>query len=102
MDATNLLATPVEISPAPIEDAYERIEKSGMFTTDDIDLVARTHREVGDTPNTKWDHFRHKHLILPEWFDQSLDPLSDAYLAQQKRLWNVIAGVDRDYVPVVD
>jgi 2-polyprenyl-3-methyl-5-hydroxy-6-metoxy-1,4-benzoquinol methylase len=86
----------------PANDPYLRIEKSGRFTTDDIDLIARTHREVGDTPNTRWDHFRHKHLILPAWFDQKIDPLSDAYMAQQRRLWNVISGVDRDYVPVTD
>jgi 2-polyprenyl-3-methyl-5-hydroxy-6-metoxy-1,4-benzoquinol methylase len=87
---------------APVGDPYSRIEKTGLFTVDDIDLIAQTYREVRDTPNTRWDHFRHKHLILPDWFDKNIDPLSDAYLAQQKRLWNVIAGVDRDYVPAVD
>jgi 2-polyprenyl-3-methyl-5-hydroxy-6-metoxy-1,4-benzoquinol methylase len=85
-----------------IKNPYIRIEKSGRFRLDDIPLITQTHILVGDTPNTAWDHFRGKHLILPDWFEFDLEPMSDAYFDQQLRLWKVLADVDRDYVADVD
>lgn len=85
-----------------IADPLVRIEKSGYFRIDDIALIAETHLQVGDTPNTAWDHLRGRHLTLPDWFRPDLDPMSDAYFAQQMRLWKVIANVDRDYVAELD
>lgn len=105
---------PAHVTPstqAPIEpeenfdliaDPFIRIDKSGRFRLDDIALITETHILVGDTPNTAWDHFRGKHLILPDWFKTDLDPMSDEYFAQQMRLWNVLAGVEREYVANVD
>jgi SAM-dependent methyltransferase len=89
-------------SAESIKDQYLRIDKSGRFTIDDIALIAHTHKTVGNSPNTPWDHLRCKHLVLPGWFKTDLDPLSDEYLDQQKRLWGLVAGVDRDYVPDLD
>ena len=85
-----------------IADPFTRIDKSGHFGIDDITLVAETYKSVGDTPNTAWDYFRGKHLVLPDWFKTELDPVSDEYLAQQIRLWNLISGIDRPYVAEVD
>ena len=104
MPSTSVDPSPVEseVNFDLIEDPYIRIEKSGRFYLDDIPLITETHILVGDTPNTKWDHFRGKHLILPAWFKYDLDPMSDAYFAQQMRLWKVLADVDRDYVAAVD
>ena len=98
--------TPVSIEPEEnfdlIEDPFIRIDKSGHFSLDDITLIAETYKSVGNTPGTAWDHFRGKHLVLPEWFKTDLDPMSEDYFAQQMRLWNVISGVDRAYVADVD
>jgi 2-polyprenyl-3-methyl-5-hydroxy-6-metoxy-1,4-benzoquinol methylase len=85
-----------------ITDPFMRIDKSGRFRLDDIPLILETYRLVANTLNTAWDHFRGKHLVLPEWFKTGLDPLSDEYFAQQMRLWNVLADVDRDYVANLD
>lgn len=85
-----------------IADPFIRIERSGSFRLDDIALIAETHRLFGDTPNTSWDHLRGKYLILPDWFQQGLDPMSDEYFAQQMRLWNTLAGLDRAYVAELD
>lgn len=85
-----------------IADPYLRIEKSGCFRVDDIDLIAETYKSVSNTPNTAWDHFRGKSLVLPKWFRADLDPMSEEYFAQQMHLWKVVAGVDRDYAADLD
>ena len=85
-----------------IEDPFIRIQKSGRFRLEDIRLITQTHILVGDTPDTAWDHFRGKHLILPDWFQYDLDPMSDAYFDQQMRLWKVLSNVDRGYVADID
>lgn len=85
-----------------IADPLIRIEKSGRFKLDDIALIAETYISADNGTSTAWDHFRNKHLILPDWFETDLDPMSDAYFWQQMRLWKVLAGVDRQYVPGVD
>ena len=84
-----------------ITDPFERIERSGRFKVDDIDLIAETYKKF-HTPGTIWDRFRHKHLILPDWFKTDLDPLGDEYFVQQMRLWNTLSGVQRQYLPGVD
>jgi 2-polyprenyl-3-methyl-5-hydroxy-6-metoxy-1,4-benzoquinol methylase len=103
-----LLAKFARSAPQPREDFDSildpcvRIERSGRFNIEDIGLISNTYKISGSTPGTEWDRFRHKHLILPDWFKTDLDPLSDDYFQQQMRLWNVISGVDRDYQPWVD
>lgn len=85
-----------------ITDPLIRIEKSGYFRVDDITLLADTYAQLGHAPNSTWDQLRNKHLTLPDWFKTDLDPMSDEYFAQQMRLWQLIAGVDREYVAEVD
>ena len=77
------------------------IDMSGRFVLDDIALIAETYKSAGHASN-KLDDWRHKHLVLPDWFKTNLDPLSEEYFEQQMRLWNVIAGVDRQYTAGVD
>ncbi len=85
-----------------IADPLIRIEKSGYFRVDDIALLAETYAQLGHTPNSVWNQLRNKHFILPNWFKTDMDPMSDEYFAQQIRLWQLIAGVDREYVAELD
>jgi SAM-dependent methyltransferase len=50
----------------------------------------------------RYRHLQHAHLTLPAWFRTDLDPYGAEYAGQQKRLWKLIAGVDRDYEPDLD
>lgn len=100
--ADTLASTEPEEDFDSIADPLVRIERSGFFRIDDIALVAETHLLVDGKPNTVWDHLRGRNLRLPEWFRTDLDPMSDEYFAQQMRLWNVIANVDREYVAELD
>lgn len=99
-------ATPEVVEPPEdfdlIADPSIRIEKSGHFRLDDIGLIAQTYETVGMAPNSAWDHFRGKQLLLPDWFRTDLDPMSDEYFAQQIRLWNAISGLERGYIADVD
>lgn len=105
---TPVIATVPQVSAEPavdfdlIADPFIRIEKSGHFRLDDIALIAETYKSVGIAPNSAWDHFRGKQLLLPEWFKTDLHPMSEDYFAQQMRLWNAISGVERGYVADVD
>ena len=85
-----------------IADPLVRIEKSGYFRLDDIALLAETYVQLGHIPYSAWDHLRNKHLTLPDWFKTNLDPMSEEYFAQQIRLWQLIASVDREYVAELD
>jgi SAM-dependent methyltransferase len=79
-------------------DPVERIRRTGRFGVDDIQRVHDTYFSgVGPAPGGPWDAFREAHLDLPEWFQPGLEPFSAEYLAQQHRLWRLVAGVDRDY-----
>ncbi len=68
-----------------------------MFDADQVEDIRRIYYEQGTGPGGPWDPFRHAHMRLPSWFTQGLDPYSDAYKAQQHRLWSLITGVDRPY-----
>ena len=63
-------ATPEVVEPPEdfdlIADPSIRIEKSGHFRLDDIGLIAQTYETVGMAPNSAWDHFRGKQLLLPD------------------------------------
>ena len=67
------------------------------YTADEIEEIHRLYYTVGAAPGGPWDRYRDAHMQLPSWFQQGLDPWSDAYAAQQHRLWALIAGVDRAY-----
>jgi 2-polyprenyl-3-methyl-5-hydroxy-6-metoxy-1,4-benzoquinol methylase len=67
------------------------------FGFEDIERLRRTYFETGGAPGSAWDPLRDAHLRLPDWFRHGLDPFSEEYLAQQHRLWRLVAGVDRDY-----
>jgi len=80
-------------------DAVERIARTGHFDADQIELVRSTFFGPGacGAPGGPWEPFRHAHMRLPDWFEHGLDPLGEAYAEQQRRLWRLVAGVDRDY-----
>lgn len=67
------------------------------FRAEDIDELGRIYSASGDGAGSAWDPYRHAHMVLPEWFDSGLDPWSEAYAAQQHRLWRLMTGVTRDY-----
>ncbi|HEV7912219.1 MAG TPA: class I SAM-dependent methyltransferase [Albitalea sp.] len=79
-----------------------RIQRSGFFGVDEIELISRTYRRHGTAPGTPWDALRHAHLRLPDWFKHDLDPLGPAYMEQQHRLWRLVSGVERSYEPEID
>jgi hypothetical protein len=77
----------------------ERIRETGVFEVEDIPSIVRvisTHDIAFGSP---WDDFRHAHLRLPSWFRGTLDPLSDEYAQQQKRLWSILSGISGNYMP---
>ena len=82
--------------------AAERIRATGRFNVDDIQLLGDTHLRYNFAPGSPWDDFKNSYLDLPPWFRFDLDPMSQAYELQQRKLWGVIAGVDHDYDPEVD
>jgi len=84
-----------------IQDPIERAGASGFFNADDIDAVARVVFDEGHA-SPRYAHLQHAHMTLPPWFRQDLDPYGPEYLEQQKRLWRLIAGVERDYEPDLD
>jgi SAM-dependent methyltransferase len=82
--------------------AGQRIKHLGQFEVTDIDLLCKTFEKYDLTPGTPWDDFKHSFLVLPDWFRFDLEPMSEEYAIQQRRLWRLIAGVNRDYDPHVD
>ena len=86
---------------AMARDALTRIERSGYFRSEDVGWIGETFFQ-GAAPGTPWDALRHAHMELPDWFQRDLDPYSEAYAAQQHRLWSLISGVDRPYEPEID
>ena len=84
-----------------ISDPIERAGASGYFSADDIDEVARVVFDEGHT-SPRYRHLQHAHMMLPDWFNPRLDPFSAEYADQQRRLWRLIAGVDREYEPDAD
>lgn len=83
-----------------------RRQRSGdtavTFGPDDIARVHRTYYDTGGAIGGSWEPLRHAHLALPAWFRHDLDPCGDEYRVQQHRLWQVVAGVDRDYEVEID
>ena len=71
------------------------------FAPEEIGRICETYFRDGTGPGTPWDALRHAHMTLPDWFERGLDPLGEAYAAQQHRLWKLVAGVDEDYDPGV-
>src|SRR5579862_1154084 len=82
--------------------AAQRIKTTGHFEIADIDLLRITFEQYDFTPGTPWDDFKHSILVMPDWFRFDLDPMSGAYEMQQRQLWRLIAGLDRDYDPDID
>jgi SAM-dependent methyltransferase len=87
---------------AVFSDAAERIRTTKQFKLEDIDLVADAIGRYDILSNTPWDNYRAAHCVLPDWFRMGLDPVSDEYAAQQRRLWSVLSGVERPYAPEID
>ena len=66
---------------------------------EELDLMAEVVRQEGANPAGRWAAFAGRVLALPEWFDRNLLPDTEAYRAQQLRLWRAIAGMETDYSP---
>jgi 2-polyprenyl-3-methyl-5-hydroxy-6-metoxy-1,4-benzoquinol methylase len=66
------------------------------FTDDEIDHITEAFF-AGHGRNEAWERYQASALSLPVWFDATLDPFSDAYRQQQLRLWQIVAGRDREY-----
>lgn len=75
----------------------KQIRSSGKFTLQDLDLVASTFSQSDTIRGSPWDDFRDACLELPDWFDATLDPYSDAYRQQQHRIWSTITASSRGY-----
>ena len=86
---------------AMAREALPRIERSGYFDAADVGWICETFFH-STAPGTPWDALRHAHMRLPDWFEHHLDPYSEAYAAQQHRLWSLISGVERPYDPEID
>ena len=72
-------------------------EDPTRYTVEDIDEIRHLYMVVSTAEGSRWDRYRHAHMVLPSWFRHGLDPWCEAYAAQQHRLWALIAGVDRAY-----
>lgn len=90
-----------EVRAKGMVDPIERAGVTGFFGLEDLDEVTRIVFEEG-TSSPRFEPLRHAHMRLPEWFRRDLDPYSPEYAAQQVRLWQAIAGVDRPYEPLSD
>lgn len=84
-----------------IHDPIERAGASGYFSAEHIDEVAKVVFDEGHA-SPRYQHLEHAHMSLPAWFRHGLDPYSPEYAEQQRRLWRLIAGVERDYEPNLD
>jgi len=71
------------------------------FGPEDIERISEVYFQAGTESGTLWDKLRDAHMRLPDWFEHGLDPFGEAYAAQQHRLWQLIAGVERPYQPEV-
>ncbi len=72
------------------------------FDAAEIGRICEIYNTEGTAQGTSWDALRDAHMRLPDWFRHGLDPLSPDYVAQQHRLWQLIAGVERPYDPEID
>lgn len=90
------------VGAAVSSDAITRIARSGYFRVEDIGWISDSYFKQGTGTGTPWDALRHAHLELPGWFQPGLDPWSDDYAAQQHRLWQLMSGIERPYVPDTD
>jgi SAM-dependent methyltransferase len=82
--------------------AAERIKITGRFTIADIDLLCDAFRRSGSATSPAWDDFKDAYLDMPGWIRLDLDPMSEEYAEQQRQLWKVLAGIERDYDPQID
>jgi len=74
-------------------DAFRHDERG--FRIEELDTVAT------DFQRGEGERWRGRSLILPEWFDTNLDPLSPAYYQQMLRLWEAITG-RKGYDPLLN
>jgi len=72
------------------------------FTLADIEELRRVFFEVGPHRGGPWEPYRDAHLVLPDWFEQGLDPWGERYAEQQRRLWSEVVGSDHPYDPERD
>ena len=84
-----------------VADPVARAGQTGFFNLEDVDEVARVVLDE-DTAGPRFEALRHAHMKLPPWFVHGLDPHGPDYAAQQLRLWQAVAGVERPYEPLVD
>jgi tetratricopeptide (TPR) repeat protein len=80
----------------------KHIKTTGRFSADDIELIVRIYNETQCARGTEWDEVAAANMELPAWFDAGLDPHSGQYFEQQHRLWSLMTGLERGYVPELD
>lgn len=57
----------------------------------ELDNAVAAWTASGDGVGPEWARYRSAVFAPPDWFDWSLEPLSDAYKQQQLRLWSAVA-----------
>ena len=97
-----------DVIPAPVRATMRRlivpsaprpVDPGVWVEASQIDELRRLYFEASPALGGAWEPWRDAHLVLPEWFVHGLDPWSDAYAAQQERLWALIAGAEPPYRP---
>jgi SAM-dependent methyltransferase len=74
---------------------------SEFMRWEDIQQASDAWLVASGAPGSPYDAFRGKFLPLPAWYEEGLDPFSDAYVAQQDRLWRDMVGEEGAYDPFV-
>src|SRR5688500_11969021 len=70
----------------------QKIQLTRRFQVADIPLLTETFERMLGMPTSDWAFSAGTGLDLPDWYRHGLDPDSQAYKAQQLRLWRTISG----------
>jgi glycosyltransferase involved in cell wall biosynthesis/2-polyprenyl-3-methyl-5-hydroxy-6-metoxy-1,4-benzoquinol methylase len=87
------------LAPEREGQACGQAAKLTVLKIEDLDRAAEAFQADGTRTGGKWDEFRNCRLVLPDWYDHSLDPFSHEYARQQDRLWRLVTGKLSDYAP---
>lgn len=90
-----------EQSVSPVASEQVDLDDGCYMKWADIDQCSADWREADGAPGSSFDRWRGKFLPLPEWFDDHLDPFSEAYVAQMDRVWGSMVDEQRPYDPAV-
>lgn len=68
-----------------------------MLQWSDLDRAVEAFKAQEHGVAADWEKYKYKYLPIPDWYDHTLDPLSEAYRAQQDRIWQMMIGENADY-----